>query len=89
VFPGVPSADITGGELEAAIREVMKAKPFLLVEDDSQVKKMIQLKESLDQRMGCVIVGPSGCGKSSLWRVLKAALVKCAQWYCSGTSTRL
>ena len=76
VFPGVPSADITGGELEAAIRQVMQAKPFLLVEDDSQVKKMIQLKESLDQRMGCVIVGPSGCGKSSLWRVLKAALVK-------------
>jgi dynein heavy chain 2, cytosolic len=76
VFPGVPSADITGGELEAAIREVMKEKPFYLVEDHGQVKKMIQLKESLDQRMGCVIVGPSGCGKSSLWRVLKAALVK-------------
>jgi dynein heavy chain 2 len=76
VFPGVPSDDITGGELEAAIKEVMKGKPFHLVEDADQIKKMIQLKESLDQRMGCVIVGPSGCGKSTLWRVLKAAMVK-------------
>lgn len=54
----------------------MKEKPFHLVEDASQIKKMIQLKESLDQRMGCVIVGPSGCGKSVLWRVLKAAMIK-------------
>ena len=77
VFPGVKSADIAGGELEAAIKEVMKDKPFHLVEDPGQVKKMIQLKESLDQRMGCVVVGPSGCGKSTLWRVLKAAMIKC------------
>lgn len=95
VFPGVKSADIAGGELEEAIKQVcnysfhamcinqcviilqvMKEKPFLLVEDAAQIKKMIQLKESLDQRMGCVIVGPSGCGKSSLWRVLKAAMIK-------------
>ena len=57
----------------------MKEKPFFLVEDASQIKKMIQLKESLDQRMGCVIVGPSGCGKSALWRVLKAAMIKCGE----------
>jgi dynein heavy chain 2, cytosolic len=79
VFPGVPSSDITGGELEAAIKEVIREKPFFLVEDAAQIKKMIQLKESLDQRMGCVIVGPSGCGKSSLWRVLKAAMIKCGK----------
>jgi dynein heavy chain 2 len=79
VFPGIKSSDITGGELEAAIKEVMKDKPFHCVEDASQVKKMIQLKESLDQRMGCVIVGPSGCGKSTLWRVLKAAMIKCGE----------
>jgi dynein heavy chain 2, cytosolic len=79
VFPGIQSADISGGELEEAIKNVMKEKPFYLVEDASQIKKMIQLKESLDQRMGCVIVGPSGSGKSSLWRVLKSALIKCGQ----------
>lgn len=77
VFPGVKSADITGGDLEEAIKVVMKEKPFYLVEDAAQIKKMIQLKESLDQRMGCVVVGPSGCGKSTLWRVLKAAMIKC------------
>lgn len=76
VFPGVHSSDIAGGDLEVAIREVMREKPFYLVEDAAQIKKMIQLKESLDQRMGCVIVGPSGCGKSVLWRVLKAAMIK-------------
>jgi dynein heavy chain 2 len=76
VFPGIKSADITGGELEQAIKDVMKEKPFHLVEDYSQIKKMIQLKESMDQRMGCVIVGPSGSGKSTLWRVLKAAMIK-------------
>ncbi|KAG5188873.1 dynein heavy chain, N-terminal region 2-domain-containing protein [Tribonema minus] len=74
VFPGVTSADMSGGELEAAIREVMAAKPWLLEVDDAQIRKMLQLKESLDQRMGCVIVGPSGCGKSAVWGVLKAAM---------------
>ncbi len=40
---------------------------------------MLQLKEALDQRMGCVIVGPSGCGKSTLWSILRHAMVKCGQ----------
>ena len=42
-------------ELEAAIAEVMTNKPFNLVRDERQIRKMMQLKESLDQRMGCVI----------------------------------
>ena len=40
---------------------------------------MLQLKEALDQRMGCVVVGPSGCGKTAVWRVLREALQKCGQ----------
>ena len=79
VFPGIKSDDISGGELEQAIKDVVKEKPFCLQEDPAQIKKMIQLKESLDQRMGCVIVGPSGCGKSTLWQVLKQAIIKCGQ----------
>ncbi|GMH82520.1 hypothetical protein TrST_g11065 [Triparma strigata] len=79
IFVGVKSADVEGGELEKAIRQVMVEKPFLLSVEDSQVRKMLQLKEALDQRMGCVIVGPSGCGKTTLWSVLKAAMVKCGQ----------
>lgn len=79
VFPGVSSEDIRYAELELAIKEVMTNKPFNLEFDEGQVRKMLQLKESLDQRMGCVIVGPSGCGKSTLWRVLQAALLKVGQ----------
>ena len=78
VFPGINSQDISYEELEAAIREVLSNKPFNLMYDEVQVRKMLQLKESLDQRMGCVIVGPSGCGKSTLWRVLQV---------CSGCVT--
>ncbi|DBA00111.1 TPA: hypothetical protein N0F65_000402 [Lagenidium giganteum] len=79
VFPGVTSADLSGGELEAAIREVMVQKPFFLQIDEIQIRKMLQLKESLDQRMGCVVVGPSGSGKSTVWQVLQQALIKCGQ----------
>lgn len=53
-------SDLKYAELEAAISEVMTNKPFNLVRDERQILKMMQLKESLDQRMGCVIVGPSG-----------------------------
>lgn len=79
VFPGVESADVSGGALGEAIREVMINKPFFLQPDERQIRKMLQLKESLDQRMGCVVVGPSGSGKSTVWQVLQQALTKCGQ----------
>ncbi|CAM9392956.1 unnamed protein product, partial [Phaeothamnion confervicola] len=77
VFPGAKSADLRGEELEAAIRRVMAAKPFELEANEAQVRKMLQLKEALDQRMGCVVVGPSGSGKTTLWSVLRQALILC------------
>uniref|UniRef100_K3WM96 AAA+ ATPase domain-containing protein n=1 Tax=Globisporangium ultimum (strain ATCC 200006 / CBS 805.95 / DAOM BR144) TaxID=431595 RepID=K3WM96_GLOUD len=79
VFPGVNSADLLGGTLDDAIREVMVSKPFFLQVDELQIHKMLQLKESLDQRMGCVVVGPSGSGKSTVWQILQQALIKCGQ----------
>ncbi|KAF1791084.1 P-loop containing nucleoside triphosphate hydrolase [Phytophthora cactorum] len=79
VFPGVESADLAGGALGDAIRDVMTSKPFFLQVDDLQIRKMLQLKESLDQRMGCVVVGPSGSGKSTVWQVLQQALIRCGQ----------
>ncbi|KAF0686502.1 Aste57867_21689 [Aphanomyces stellatus] len=79
VFPGIESADIAGGDLEVAIRDVMEKKPFCCQVDDLQIRKMLQLKESLDQRMGCVVVGPSGSGKSTVWQVLQHAMVQCGQ----------
>ncbi|CAM9134653.1 unnamed protein product [Chrysoparadoxa australica] len=78
VFPGAKSSDISGGELEDAIRRVM-TEQFKLEANDTQVLKMLQLQESLAQRMGCVIVGPSGCGKSTVRNILRAALVECGQ----------
>ena len=74
VFPGISSTDIRNEILENAMKEVMTGKTFNLAFDQGQIQKMMQLKESLDQRMGCVIVGPSGCGKSTLWRVLREAM---------------
>lgn len=74
VFPGIASKDIRNEILENAMKEVMTGKSFNLAFDEGQIQKMMQLKESLDQRMGCVIVGPSGCGKSTLWRVLREAM---------------
>ncbi|KAJ1446203.1 dynein heavy chain and region D6 of dynein motor-domain-containing protein [Pelagophyceae sp. CCMP2097] len=79
VFPGVDSSDMAGGDVEAAIRVAMRSKVFSLQVDEAQIRKMLQLKEALDQRMGCVVVGPSGCGKSTVWRVLQAALQACGQ----------
>ncbi|CAK9088100.1 Cytoplasmic dynein 2 heavy chain 1 (Dynein heavy chain isotype 1B) [Durusdinium trenchii] len=76
VFPGSESRDVDYEELEQAIREVLQDPAFGLEYSETQVRKMMQLKESLDQRMGCVVVGPSGCGKSTLWSVLKVALRK-------------
>tara|TARA_B110000091_G_scaffold199866_1_gene230119 strand:- start:810 stop:8225 length:7416 start_codon:yes stop_codon:yes gene_type:complete len=74
VFPGIASKDIKNEVLETAMKEVMTGSNFNLAFDEGQIQKMMQLKESLDQRMGCVIVGPSGCGKSTLWRVLREAM---------------
>lgn len=79
VFPGIESTDICGGELEKVIRQVMEEKPFSLKVDETQIRKMLQLKESLDQRMGCVVVGPSGSGKSTVRRVLQNAMIKSGQ----------
>lgn len=44
-----------------------------------QIKKVLELHEQLQQRMGVVIVGPSGSGKSTLWKVLKKSLINLGQ----------
>ena len=74
IFPDVPSVDIQYEELEEAMKQVMESSGLQATE--TQLRKMMQLKEALDQRMGCVIVGPSGCGKTTLWKVLRESLMK-------------
>lgn len=43
------------------------------------MKKVLELYEQLQQRMGVVIVGPSGSGKSTLWKILKKSLLNLGQ----------
>ena len=42
--------------------------------NQNQVRKVVELYEQLQQRMGVVIVGPSGSGKTTLFTLLKHAL---------------
>jgi dynein heavy chain 2 len=56
----------------AAIRQAMLDLHLQVI--DTQVHKILQIYEALNQRMGCVIVGPSGCGKSVMLKVLHRAL---------------
>ena len=44
-----------------------------------QIRKALELYEQLQQRVGVVVVGPSGSGKSTVWRMLRAAMMKCGQ----------
>ena len=44
--------------------------------NENQIRKVVELYEQLQQRMGVVIVGPSGSGKTTLFTLLKHALSK-------------
>ncbi len=77
IFPGTEVKDAVYMDLETAIREALVDLKLDVL--PSQIKKVVQLNENLNQRMGCVIVGPSGSGKSTLLRILKAAQAKMKQ----------
>jgi dynein heavy chain 2, cytosolic len=74
MFPGIESEDILYEELTKAINESIVELKLECI--DKQVHKMLEFHESLNQRMGVVLVGPSGCGKSTIWNVLKLAYEK-------------
>ena len=59
---------------DAAVRATLESRKLQSV--STQLHKLRQLHEALNQRMGCVIVGPSGCGKSTLLNVLHDALTQ-------------
>ena len=70
IFPSIKSEDISYPELEEAIEASMKEMHLSVL--PSQVLKIVQFYEALNQRMGVVLVGPSGSGKSTIIRVLKS-----------------
>lgn len=72
IFPGVDVHEVAYKELEEAIASAVKSLGLQLL--PSQVKKVLQAYESMNQRMGVVLVGPSGSGKSTLIRILQKAL---------------
>jgi len=74
MFPGVKVDDIAYEELTEKVKETLEEMQLQVL--DGQLHKVMQLYESLNQRMGVVIVGPSGSGKSTLLKVLRRALQK-------------
>ncbi|KAG0418555.1 hypothetical protein HPB47_004759 [Ixodes persulcatus] len=72
VFPDVQLREFQDADTVAAIGEAYKE--LGLVPNDMQVRKVLELKEQLSQRMGVVLVGPSGSGKTTLCRLLLHAL---------------
>ncbi|CAM1329611.1 Uncharacterised protein at_DN1743, partial [Pycnogonum litorale] len=74
VFCNVDFNDIGYVELAQVSRETIA--DLGLIVNENQVKKVLELYEQLQQRMGVVIVGPSGSGKTTLWKVLKQSLNK-------------
>ena len=74
MFPGVKVEDIAYEELMPKVKEALTEMKLQIL--DNQLHKVMQLYESLNQRMGVVIVGPSGAGKSTLLKVLRRALQK-------------
>ena len=61
-------------DVKENIRRVMVEEPLSLEINEYLINKTIQLKDSLNQRTGCIIVGPVGCGKSTIWKLLQETL---------------
>ena len=72
VFPSVVVNDVSHHQLNQAIVQVLNHMKLQLI--PTQIRKIIQLYESLNQRMGVVLVGPSGCGKTTCLTVLHKTL---------------
>jgi dynein heavy chain 2 len=72
VFPGVAIREIQYDELKPAIIQSIKELKLQVI--DTQIEKILQLYEAMNQRMGVILVGPSGSGKSTLLKILRKAL---------------
>ena len=66
------STEIEYSDEVEIVQEMKKKKNF----DENLIKKIVQLKQSLDQRTGCIIMGDVNSGKSFLWKELKRVMGK-------------
>jgi dynein heavy chain 2 len=72
IFPRIAVRDIKYEELAKAVADA--TDQLGLQRSATQVHKVMQLYEAMNQRMGVVLVGPSGSGKSTLLKILRRAL---------------
>ena len=67
LFPGVEIPEHDYGKLQTEIEAVIARKQLQVVEP--QVKKVIQLYETMIVRHGVMLVGPTGSGKTTVYEV--------------------
>ena len=71
VFPGINDEKVEYAVLEEAIKKAIIEMKLEIQE--GQIEKILQLHQSLEQRMGCVVVGPSGSSKTTILNILHRA----------------
>jgi dynein heavy chain len=72
LFPGVVLPEHDYGRLQLEIEKAIVARDLQL--EKCQVKKVIQLLETMMVRHGLMLVGPTGGGKTTTYEVLKDTL---------------
>lgn len=73
MFPSVEIPEHDYGDLQTEIENVILAHGLQVV--PAQVKKVIQLYETMLVRHGVMLVGPTGSGKTSVYKVKVTALM--------------
>jgi dynein heavy chain len=72
LFPGIDLPEHDYGILQSFIEDSTKNKNLQI--RSTQIKKVIQLYETMQVRHGLMLVGPTGGGKTTCYEVLKDAL---------------
>eukprot|EP00727_Mastigamoeba_balamuthi_P006867 m51a1_g2800 putative dynein heavy chain axonemal (4501) ;mRNA; f:77561-92205 len=77
LFPGVVAAEDTFDQFKTAIEDSLREKDYKILPE--QVKKIVQLYETMSTRHCVMVIGPTGSGKSVIVSTLQAALNKIGQ----------
>ena len=83
LFPDVDIPEHDYGRLQLEIEDVQVRKGLQPVE--SQVRKVIQLYETMIVRHGVMLVGPTGSGKTTVYQVGGVWWCTVTVWYYAGS----
>lgn len=72
MFPGVEIPEHDYGTLESTIIDRIENRKLQVV--PQQIKKVIQLFETMEVRHGVMLVGPTGSGKTTVYNVSGVSL---------------